>query len=89
MQNRGNYATGLHSRKAIHQQCTLLIIALSYIVFFNYVFQIFQLIQPFTFFLAFHEKVLFHSKRFEVCPQQNLKPLLLHLTVAAVLKTLG
>ena len=57
--------------------------------FFGYVFQIFQLIQPFTFFLAFHEKVLFHSKRFEVCPQQNLKPLLLHLTVAAVLKTRG
>ena len=53
------------------------------------VFQIFQLIQTFTFFLAFHEKVLFYSKRFEVCPQQNLKPLLLHLTVAAVLKTRG
>lgn len=32
--SRGNYATGLLSRKAILQQCTLLIIALSYIVFF-------------------------------------------------------
>ena len=89
MQNsRGSYATGF-SLKESHTTTVYFTHHCIVLHFFGYVFQIIQLIQPYSFFLAFHEKVLFHSKRFEAGRQQNLKPLLLHLTVAAVLKTLG